>query len=106
MVTEFAWATERQVLIGMRIHAEITTRLARRIAFAISDPGRRPTASLTGMDREEWMHAIRKARMRDGRPPLPGPAGPRLPSGPAVGCPGSWNARSTPGAPLTHGTGT
>jgi len=68
MVTEFAWAVERQVRLGMRIHAQTTTRLARQIALVLADPRHRAVASLTDLSRDVWMHEIRKTRMRDGRP--------------------------------------
>jgi integrase len=68
MVTEFTWAIERQVRLGMRIHAQTTTRLTRQIALVLAGPRYRAVASLTDLSREEWMQAIRKARMRDDRP--------------------------------------
>jgi integrase len=68
MITELVWATERQVQLGMRIQAEITTRLARQIALTLSDEHLAEVASLVDLGRDEWEHAFRKVRMRVGRP--------------------------------------
>jgi integrase len=71
MVTEFTWAIERQVRLGMRIHAQTTTRLTRQIALVLTDPRHQAVASLTDLSREQWTHEIRKARMTGNRPLTP-----------------------------------
>jgi hypothetical protein len=62
------WATERQVQLGMRIPAATTTKLTRQIALTLSDGNLAEVASVTDLTRDEWEHAIRKARMRIGKP--------------------------------------
>lgn len=68
MVTEFAWTIERQVQLGMRIPAQYTTKLTRQIALVLAEPRSEGLVSLTDLTRDEWIHRIRKARTRIGKP--------------------------------------
>jgi len=68
MVTEFVWALERHVQLGMSINAQLTSRLTRVIAGALTGPRHREVVSLVQLKRQEWAHAIRVARVRAGAP--------------------------------------
>ena len=68
MHTEFAWSIERQVQLGMRIQAQNTTKLTRQIALVLTDPAHARLSSLTDLPHEDWLRAIRKARIRLGEP--------------------------------------
>ena len=77
MVTEFVWCTQRQIELGMRINAGLTTRLTRAIALVLTV--RPDMVSLLDLDSAEWVQQIRKVRIRDGRPLPVGPATPPNP---------------------------
>jgi integrase len=68
MVTELAWVLERHVQLGMSIDAGLTTRLTRVIAGVLTGPRHREIVSLVQLTREEWIRAIRLARVRAGAP--------------------------------------
>jgi integrase len=68
MATEFAWALERHVQLGMSINAELTTKLTRMITGALASSRHREVVSLVQLKREEWVQAIRLARVRAGAP--------------------------------------
>ncbi|MFI6476227.1 tyrosine-type recombinase/integrase [Streptomyces sp. NPDC050516] len=68
MVTEFTWAVERQVHLGMNVNAELTTKLAHHIGLVLALPQHRSLASLLELPRDQWVHVIRKAALRRGEP--------------------------------------
>jgi integrase len=69
MAVEFIWAVERQVRLGMRIHAEGIRKLTLGISIVTSSPRYLHIASLLDLSREEWVHTIRKERIRRGDAP-------------------------------------
>lgn len=68
MVTEFAWSIERQVQLGLRIQAELTSKTTRQIARVIAEPQYSHVVSLMQLSRDEWIRAIQKIRTQQGEP--------------------------------------
>lgn len=71
MAIEFAWAIERQVQLGMHIDAEATAKLSQQIALVAVGQRHGGLASLLDLSCDEWIHAIRKIRIRRGDPLAP-----------------------------------
>ncbi|MGO8852011.1 tyrosine-type recombinase/integrase [Mycobacterium sp.] len=64
MATEFVWLIERQIQLGMTVHADHIRLLCRHIALVVNSKAYEHIASLVDLSRDEWMQAIRKERMR------------------------------------------
>lgn len=70
MRTEFLWAAERQVQLGLHVHAVPTTRLCAYLGEAVEREY--PDAvSLFDRSKDEWSRAFVKMRITDGRPLQP-----------------------------------
>lgn len=70
MRVEFLWATERQVQLGLHVHAGPTSRICFYLAKAIEHEF--PTAaSLFDRSKDEWLRTFRKMRMINGQPLKP-----------------------------------
>ena len=70
MRIEFLWAAERQVQLGLHVHAIPTSRLCSYLAQAI-DHEFPTTVSLFDRSKDEWLRAFRKLRMANGQPLKP-----------------------------------
>jgi integrase len=68
MAVEFVWAIERQVRLGMRINAGAVSKLIHNLAIVTATPAHCHVVSLLELTREEWIHAIRKERIRQDNP--------------------------------------